>query len=550
MTIVLLSIFYAISIDCPALLSFASGLEMLNSEYIELRTGDCCGQQNVWCENGRIVNVNWNFRDLSGIINNTALNLLTSLYHLEIGANQIHGPFPTRLLDSLTTFNFGTNFITGSIGYISNIADRVVFDKNQISGDITSIPSKVTDLCIHNNPFVFGKLHLDLIINIEMQRTSVSRLFIEDTSLISACDISDTPLYNTQVAYLPIQCNRNNIIQNTECEVVAQIAKDLEMDKINPDNYNLILSDCCGAIGITCDENSHVRSINWSGMSLNGTVDTNQIELLFSYLQHFNVSNNKLTGRYGFNFTSNVMTLDISNNNFTGILSGYSLWRLTLMNISNNNFFGQVDKLPQKLQTLGLANNHFTGSFPLVPSTLIALDIANNKFNGNLTLNTPQYLDIKNNYIERIGINSTASLTYCNLLGNLISDYSDIPQICVFRTSTTSKLFGLHTSIVSTEVSYVWVMPMGSTESLTKTSKLPSRSSKHKSTVAKRLSTEWVIPDAISFGTSLYFYISVLIHAAIDFGILICVFQFIITLKIRRKKSKATGSYNSKSMGY
>ena len=60
--------------------------------------------------------------------------------------------------------------------------------------------------------------------------------------------------------------------------------------------YNTLSGTCCTGVGISCDANNHTTGINWSGMALNGTLVTTKIELLYSYLQSFNISNNFVNG--------------------------------------------------------------------------------------------------------------------------------------------------------------------------------------------------------------------------------------------------------------
>ncbi|KAI9183394.1 hypothetical protein H9P43_004311 [Blastocladiella emersonii ATCC 22665] len=114
---------------------------------------------------------------------------------------------------------------------------------------------------------------------------------------------------------------------------------------------------CCGWRGVACSAPGQVRSIDWSGLGLNGTLPL-QLALVSS-LTSLNLSNNQLTGTipYTYGTLVGLQTLALDKNSLTGPIPA-SLADL------------------RDLRTLSLANNRLIGSVPSLPLSVAACELA------------------------------------------------------------------------------------------------------------------------------------------------------------------------------
>ena len=440
---------FGISRDCSALISFASDLGLNSSARFNfplLSSEDCCNslddvvyRNGIKCTNLRVTAINWggDRQLVSGFINASALNLLTALESLQLLFNHIGGNPPSTFPSSLTLLNLGYTHISGPlISFPPNI-EYFHADGSYMSGPLPDIPDSLYNFRADGLWFS-GMVHMKTAITLELPRTQISRLFIDDFSQLSLaapkdeygfCDISITQLYQTQVAYLADFCFMSGIRTNTECGVVSNIAQDLGMPKINNAAYMSLNGSCCTGVGIKCDTNLHIIDTNWSGIGLNGTLDTTKIELQYSYSQSFNNSNNQISGSISNKFTSNVVTLDLSNNKLNGKVGKIRFNKLTTLNLANNQFSGSLDILPPILINLNISNNAINGTIPRIPLSLKSIDISYNAISSSISLNAPVVVNIKSNSITEVVFNLTDHLAYCNLEENSLIN-KIYPAIC------------------------------------------------------------------------------------------------------------------------
>ena len=279
-------------------------------------------------------------------------------------------------------------------------------------------------------------------------------MYIEDISHLTLnaaridvsgyCDISDSQVFRTQVDYLSDVCRIRNVIENTECIVVRDIASDLLMNLSNPDAFAKLLfssefpSACCDAgAGVTCDARNHVTRIDWSNMGLTGRLNTSKIELLYSYLESFNVEGNAITGNISPGFTSNIKSLNLANKLITGDLVNIRLNKLQHMDLRNNGFIGIMPQLPPLLKVLYISNNCFFGHMPVIPAFVEVFDISNNRIIGDIYISNPKSVNISNNQISDIIFNSSVYLNICDFRGNtLIKNY--YPDVCLLDRQTST----------------------------------------------------------------------------------------------------------------
>ena len=452
---------FSVSIDCPAVISLAKATGMNIQQatmYNNLNTGNCCNQNGVTCDgNGRVNYVNWGGFNLNGVINGTALNLLTELTGFELYSNLLSGPLPPKLPNKVTLINIGGNALSGPI---VSLPPNLVFlhiDSNDFNGVLPPLPNSMDDFR-GGSTFFTGAVYAKSPSTFTIQYSAVNRIFIDDFSKFSNsatygnpqyCGFVNTNVYATQVDYLAGICQMSNIIANTECGVVQQIATNLAMNVVNNAAFQTLTGTCCSGIGIICTGANHIIGINWSSMNLNGALDTTQIELLYSYLQSFNVSNNKITGSFSKEFTTNMLTLDLGRNKLKGNLGDVRFTKMRHLNLANNEFNGTLMALPPSLMILNISNNNFSGTFPQIPSTVNNFDISYNFFSGNMSLNNPNIVNIQRNLITDINFNRTNSLGVCNLLENNLVG-SSYPLICLISPMTASKINTRSSLIVTT----------------------------------------------------------------------------------------------------
>ncbi|KAG5613497.1 hypothetical protein H5410_024778 [Solanum commersonii] len=135
----------------------------------------------------------------------------------------------------------------------------------------------------------------------------------------------------------------------------------------------------CSFSGVTCNNNSHVISINITNVPLFGTIPP-EIGLLQN-LENLIIFGDNITGTLPLEMSqlSSIKHVNLSYNNFSGpfpreILLG--LIKLESFDIYNNNFTGELPieflKL-KKLETLHLGGNYFHGEIPEVYSHIVSL---------------------------------------------------------------------------------------------------------------------------------------------------------------------------------
>ena len=228
----LYSVLFSISIDCQAVLSLATSFNMPTQQpslYTQLSSGDCCVQSSLVCDGkNRVIGINWVAQNLNGFINSTALNLLTELQHLELQLNPLSGTLPSSFPLNIVFLNAGSTPLSGSILSLPPNLQFLHLDHISLSGDLIPFPDSLTNLRIDTNP-ESGSLFMNAPSEVMVGSTKISRVFINDISHLSLsagydssdgyCDISNTLVYATQVAYLANVCQMTGIIQNTECHV-------------------------------------------------------------------------------------------------------------------------------------------------------------------------------------------------------------------------------------------------------------------------------------------------------------------------------------------
>ena len=390
----------SISIECSALKSLAFGLGMQSRQptIFSRIQANCCTSDGIRCSPyNRVLLIDWGVLNLNGVINSTALNLMSELTSFDVHQNQITGPPPSNFPRSskLKRMDIGGNSIVGALLDFPPSLEWLHCDETLISGKLPALPDNLQEMRFGSSSLITGSLYAKSLKVLFAFGSQISRIFIDDFSAFSIvaqykgfgwCEINEANIYATQVAYLSDVCRISNAISNTECQVVSQIARNLSMNTVDLIAYNTLGSSCCSGHGITCDDLQHVIGINWSGMSLSGTLDTTQIELLYSYLQSFNISNNSVNGIFSDDFTTNLVDLDLSGNRLEGEFGNIRFNKMRRMDVSRNQFTGNLGNLPKQLTALNVSNNNFNGPIPWFPST-VQFDFSANNLTDQGKLN-------------------------------------------------------------------------------------------------------------------------------------------------------------------
>ncbi|XWS72522.1 hypothetical protein CRYUN_Cryun02cG0047200 [Craigia yunnanensis] len=141
--------------------------------------------------------------------------------------------------------------------------------------------------------------------------------------------------------------------------------------------------------GITCNNLSHVETVDLSAKNLSGKLVSSSIFHL-PFIETLNLSGNQLYGEIPRDIfsSSSLRFLNLSNNNFTCQIASGSISRLEVLDLSNNMLSG---KIPQEIGTfynlkfLDLGGNGLVGKIPISMSnitTLQFLTLASNQLVG------------------------------------------------------------------------------------------------------------------------------------------------------------------------
>jgi hypothetical protein len=147
---------YSLSIDCPSLLTFASGLGLQSSQptiWTQLRS-NCCTATGVTCVGQLVTSIDWNNCQLKGYINGTAIP--SGVKKLYLWGNQltfISSTLPT----GLTIFDINQNSISGSVPLpLPSFLSVFVAYLNSLNGTIPSLPNSLTELHFGGNKMIGG----------------------------------------------------------------------------------------------------------------------------------------------------------------------------------------------------------------------------------------------------------------------------------------------------------------------------------------------------------------------------------------------------------
>ena len=510
---------FGISIDCPDIINLAAGLNMNVRQPVKMARIilDCCGASTgVVCTSQRVSQIVWPSLNLNGFINASALP--STLTVLDLGINTIKSTYPNGLPNGVNLLILKNNQINGSIvNFPSSLqtidltAAGVIggnlpvlpagfltghFPDNMFTGSIpTPLPSGVATLEIHNNlmsgdlpalPYWLRNLKLGIPGNrnynvftgtllfaqpfqILVNGNWITDVIVTDSSQLTRCDLSNTPLLgNPNIAGLAI-CTKNNmfdpITMLPDCQTLVIFAKGLNMHLAQPEIMRQLIGNCCIANGITCDT-QHVIRIDWQNMGLDGFINgtalpkwTAQLYLKFNNLKgsvpavwpttlnKLYLTSNNLTGSIPTGpWPSQLNELSLGDNMLTGEIPTSWPSNLQLLRLFNNSLSGAIpNNLPSTLTVLVLDGNNLSGDLPIFSPALVEITLGNtaghgNSFTGTLKMTRPTSIQINGNKITDVAISDTSALAKCDLSNNPLLNR---PNIADLTMCTQNDLYEL-----------------------------------------------------------------------------------------------------------
>ena len=191
----MLSLFIAVSIDCPNVINLAFGFNMNVKQpaiFSQLQS-DCCAATGVSCVSQRVFLIDWYGMDLDGVINGTAIP--SNIINLWVANNELTGSIPDMLPIGLVSLNL---------------------DINKLSGDLPQFPSTLESLGLGwpgapgNNHFT-GTVRMNRPTYLRINYNWITDVLVQDSSSLITCDLSYNPLLsNPNLANLPM-CTKTGL---------------------------------------------------------------------------------------------------------------------------------------------------------------------------------------------------------------------------------------------------------------------------------------------------------------------------------------------------
>ena len=286
MVLLLLTILvYGVSIDCPNVVIFAKHMNMDIQQPViwSQLNSDCCTTtvSKVKCDgNQRVIDINWNTKNLNGSIEWT--NLPPNLQNLNLNKNTLTGVLPELLPESLVSFNIGHNNVNGTLPItIPSKLIKLAVDDNFIRGSYNGIwPPGLQELWLNDN-LMSGYIPLDTLpstlktlnighlvtkfnsftgqvylyqpVQVNIDYNYITDLQIVDTSKLTVCDISNTPLLNNPHISALTMCFKANLYLPAtsvllKSDIVTHLSKDLTITSAS--TFTILTSEIIGTASL------------------------------------------------------------------------------------------------------------------------------------------------------------------------------------------------------------------------------------------------------------------------------------------------------------
>ena len=441
---------YSITDDCLNLINLAesANLQAVDPAHMDELKVDCCTATDITCDSeNHVTRVQWFGKGLSGSLNVTAITPFVE--ELYLGMNFFNIMIPNDLPDSLQVIDLSNNPLIGGISQTlpANLRELYLVKcnlegpipnslppglkilnlfKNRMSGELPEFPSSLNDIDFSNGNKFTGTLKLNSPERIFIADNFISDIQVTTAVNLGSCRLSGNAfLDNANVTTFFQNCILDDIFSSLilpemrrECLGIVQMAKDLHLHVVQTEIFDVLKLDCCSqGSGLVCNSVKQIKKIQWSGLSLHGSINGTLLPLQLNVLV---MDGNAIIGSFPQTLPAGLLEL----------------------NLNNNELSGPVNNLPNGLKILKLDTNFMSGELPVFPNSLQTLELQNNKFTGTLHMNIPNSIAIDNNWITDIVIVDTTEINYCALAGNPLLDvidlYVDLQNIC-----DTSNLYTL-----------------------------------------------------------------------------------------------------------
>ena len=219
-----------------------------------------------------------------------------------------------------------------------------------------------------------------------------------------------------------------HVAASVDCPVVISLARNLNLNLVQPTIWNQLQTNCCTATGVTCDSNPYVTRIIWESLGLNGTIST---IVLPSNLQWLRFGLNSISGPLPTNWASwpsSLYQVILKSNELTGNIPNTKPGTVTDFWVQDNLLTGPLpSNLLISLTELHVGSNFLSGDLPSFPASMVYLylgwktdscSVVCNKFTGTLRLIKPIWFTVNFNLITNIVITDISGLTNCDVSNN------------------------------------------------------------------------------------------------------------------------------------
>nr|XP_011466459.1 PREDICTED: receptor-like protein 12 isoform X2 [Fragaria vesca subsp. vesca] len=424
--------------------SLASLTELV---YVDMTGNKFNGSVPVLSMAKNLTDINLSYNELTGQINSTHWQNLTSLLNLNLGDNKLSGSIPSSLfyLPLLQKLQLSNNQFSGQLHDFANISrlDTLDLSSNNLEG---TIPKSIFNLqglkilSLFSNNFS-GSFPLNSI----QQLKNLSSLDLSFNSLsISYYSTNSSQSSFPNITTLKLASGKLRKFPDFLRNQSKLTYLDLSQNQIDGEIPNWIWSL------------SNLLQLNLSCNSL-VTLEGPSINLT-STLSMLDLHSNQLQGDISI-LPPHATYLDYSRNNFSSSIPddiGDFLNYTMFLSLSSNNLNGSIPVSMCNgayLQVLDLSNNSLSGSIPqclTATGTLVVLNLRRNKlvgtipdtFSGRCTLKT---LDFNGNHLEGKFPKSLANCTVLEVL-NLGNNQIMGTFPCLLKNISTLRVLVLRSN--------------------------------------------------------------------------------------------------------
>jgi Leucine-rich repeat (LRR) protein len=372
--------------------------ELLLDESLHPHPVYCCSDSRIKCNEGKITSLEMNtvfekgklpesFTQLSSLRSltiagglNVPLSMLARFPNLEelIMQNRKEGTLSDLLplADTLKTLVWKFGEGTGPINALAAFSKLEVLDLsyNDFNGTLGRTFDNMRNLQVlrlTGNNFV-GRLPSILsrlpLVELEITGNSFFGPFPSfrtnpGFANLRICQLAGNYICNDDIYAAPSNCFVSNVCPSVEVQSQCEVLYRSHMS-LNSFIRNSNKDSCCSNLGATC-ENENIVGINWSQLSLRGTIP----DELFSGLPEvkvFNASGNSLRGLIpsGIQKWSKLETLALNDNRFEGSIPEFLGKMATLMklDLSKNPLVGTIPPGFGTLETCSFPSTVCTNS--------------------------------------------------------------------------------------------------------------------------------------------------------------------------------------------